>query len=52
MGCKYMANCAVYPYQGYYDCSIQESRLIPFIIKLIRIRRQGYDIIDIKYRGC
>lgn len=37
MGTKYMAQCANYPYQGYWTSSIQEQHIIPFVFKLIGV---------------
>ena len=48
MGTKYMAES---PYQGYWELSIQEHRLIPFLFKVFKAARK-YQIIDCHYRNC
>lgn len=50
MGTKYMADCAKYPYKGYYEHSISEQHIIPFILKLLKAVRK-YDIINVEYRN-
>lgn len=46
-----MAECSKYPYQGYSEYQIQESKLLPFLIKVFKAARK-YQIIDIHFHNC
>ena len=51
MSSKYQVLAARYPFHGYYGPSLGCNNFIAVVIQFIKFKRQGYDIIDIRYRN-
>lgn len=51
MGTKYELLAAHYPFQGYYEESFQCSTLWIALKKFREYKHQGYEIINVYYRG-
>ena len=51
MGTTYQILAARYPVQGHYEESFQCATLWAALMQFRRYKSQGYDIIDLFYRG-
>lgn len=51
MGTRYEIIAAHYPFQGYYEESFQCVTLWAAFMQFRKYKSQGYDIIDLFYRG-
>lgn len=51
MGTTYQILAARYPFMGYYEESFQCKTLWAAMVQFREYKRQGYEIIDMFYRG-
>lgn len=51
MGTRYEIIAAHYPFKGYYEESFQCATFWSALMQFRRYKNQGYEIIDLFYRG-
>ena len=51
MGTRYELLAAHYPFKGYYEESFQCATLLAALMQFRKYKSQGYEIIDLFYRG-